>query len=487
MYKDEYPFQNRVRWVITMLSALTMLAATPAFLSAQLQIPIVSDSEIRDRGDITSLPLPLKNRLIDIARRPHTYVPATAFSEADKPSQLVSYYLLDTEGFQPNVFTAKIQGINDKSMATAANAANGGLPTIGPVRVVVEPKNGLPTDPNDPGVAVDMFTDVSGLFVINNESGWYEGWIIREVRVPPVSDATRPSGRALYGTMTREDFNANSAKGIGNNAIAGRFITMDGKAPRLPAKSDVFPTSIGNTVPFPVSLGTFNASQQSDVHAYWEFNPNTNWVFPHFELPFTGGVPGTFAAGMVDKLSNVLGRSNTIPGSGPAGIQNDPITYGDNPDNPRDPDRGLPLTPGEKATQSAAQAEKRLRFIPSGLTEEILLDVFLRTASFEPTVTAPGQRFFDAYAYEVSLVDRNADGVISFEEANIEGTSDGQSNRRLYLPLTAFNRYAMTRELNDGLLAPRFAPGQRGYVLAGDLMLVNPFAPASIARDADDR
>jgi len=121
------------------------------------------------------------------------------------------------------------------------------------------------------------------------------------------------------------------------------------------------------------------------------------------------------------------------------------------------------------------------------LTEEILTDVFIRTASFEPTVTAPGQRFFDAYAYEVSLVDRNADGVISFEEANIEATSDGQSNRRLYLPLTAFNRYAMTRELNDGLLAPRFAPGQRGYVVAGDLMLVNPFAPASIARDADDR
>jgi len=316
MYKDGNSFKKiRVGRAMTMSAALTMLAATPAFLSAQLQVPIVNDSEIRDRGDITSLPLPLKNRLIDIARRPHTYVPATAFSEANNPSRLVSYYLLDTEGFQPNVFTAKIPGINDKAMATAANAANGGLPTIGAVRVVVEPKVGLPTDPNDPGVAVDMFTDVSGLFVINNESGWYEGWIIREIRVPPVSDAKRPSGRALYGTMTREDYNANSAKGIGNNAIAGRFVTMDGKAPRLPAKSDVFPDNVGNTVPFPVSLGTFNASQQSDVHAYWEFNPNTNWVFPHFELPFTGGVPGTFGAGMVDKLSNVLGSSNTIPGS----------------------------------------------------------------------------------------------------------------------------------------------------------------------------
>jgi len=112
MYKDENPLQKiRVRWATTMLSALAVLTATPAFLSAQLQVPIVNDSEIRDRGDITSLPLPLKNRLIDLARRPHTYVPATAFSEADNPSRLVSYYLLDTEGFQPNVFTSKYRAL----------------------------------------------------------------------------------------------------------------------------------------------------------------------------------------------------------------------------------------------------------------------------------------------------------------------------------------------------------------------------------------
>jgi hypothetical protein len=28
------------------------------------------------------------------------------FSEADGPSQLLQYYLLDTTGFEPNVFTA---------------------------------------------------------------------------------------------------------------------------------------------------------------------------------------------------------------------------------------------------------------------------------------------------------------------------------------------------------------------------------------------
>ncbi len=474
---------------VAALSTLLLFAATADTLSAQQQIPARDEKEVANRGDVKFLPVPLKNRLIELAGRPHTYLPATAFSEAANPSQLVTYYLLDTEGFQPNVFTAKIPDINDHALPTAANAANGGLPTIGAVRVVVEPKVGLPKDPNDPGVAIDMFTDVSGLFVINNESGWYEGWIIREVRVPPVSARKRSSGRALYGTMTVEDAAANAAKGTGNNAVLGHFVTMDGKAARLPAKTDVFPTSIGNTVPFPVSLGTFNATQQSDVHSYWEFNPNTNWVFPHFELPFTGGVPGTFAAGLVGNLSAALGGSpSVIPGSGPSGIKNDPLTYGDDPNNPRDPDRGQALTPAEKATFDPAQAEKRLRFIPSGMTEELLLDVFERVVSFEPNITSVPQRLFDAYAYEVSLVDQNGDGVISFEEAKIDGTSDGgQPNRRLFLPVTAFNRYAMTREINDGMLAPRFAPGQRGYVLDGDLVLVNPSVRASIAQDADNR
>ena len=37
-------------------------------------------------------------------------------------------------------------GINDQAIQTAATAANGGLPTIGAVRVTLEPKPGLPTD-----------------------------------------------------------------------------------------------------------------------------------------------------------------------------------------------------------------------------------------------------------------------------------------------------------------------------------------------------
>jgi len=435
--------------------------------------------EFARRGDIRRLPPLLKTRLIEMAARPHSFLPITAFSEADDPSQLFQYYLLDTNNFQPNVFTSRVPGVNDRAIQTAANAANGGLPTIGAVRVTLEPKPGLPTDPEDPGAFIDIFMDFSGLFVINNESGWYEGWIISDVRVPRVAPP-RADGTAQYGTITQADYDAIAAMGSGNNRVIGNFFTFDGNAPRIGSVNDRFPDPARqpNTLPHPVSMGAFNAQQQSDVHAYWEFNAGTNWIFPHYELPFTGGVPGTFAAGL--QYNNLMALRSVIPGAGPAGMLNDKLRYGDNPDNPRDPDRAEADDP--------AQLEFRNRFIPSGLDQELLLSAFVRVKSFRPEVTDAGMRLFLAYAQEIGRVDQNGDGVISFQEADINGFSDGgQSNRRLYLPPSAFNRFAVTREINDGLLAPRFAPFQRAYVLSGSVTFVRPSAPASVPRDADDR
>ncbi len=419
------------------------------------------------RGDVKLLPRALKRRLVELAGRPHTYPPIQAFAEADKPSQLFQYYLLDGQNFQPNVFTAKIPGINDTAKPTAAGA-NGGKPAIGAVRVVLEPKPGLPTDPHDPAAFVDMFTDISGLFVINNESGWYEGWMIHDVVVPEVGE---DAGKATFGKITLADARALQRMGYGNN-VPGHVFTTDGNVVRVPSSSDRFPDAQANTVALPVSTGAFNAHQQSDLHAYWEFNQYTNWTFPLYELPFTGGIPGTFAAGKVGALSSI------VPGSGPAGVINLPTLFGDNPDDPRDPDRA-------EAT-SSDQREHRNRFVPSGLANEILLDVFVRVASFEPGVGMP-QRLFDAYAQEVALVDDNHDGALSFEEVDEEDMKNGLPNARLYLPPTVFNRFAVTRELNDGLLAPRFAPSQRAYVLSGSLTAVDPGVPASVGRDADDR
>jgi hypothetical protein len=457
------------------------LLLLPASAQDRDNNPANDGPSFASRKDIRDLPRPLKDRLVELARRPHSFLPIQAFNEAAQPSQLFQYYLLDTTGFEPNVFTSIVTGINDGTKPTATGP-NGQLPTIGSVRVVLEPKAGLPTDPNDVRAAIDVFTDISGLFVINNESGWYEGWMIHDLKVPRVAQP-RPNGRAQYGTITPEDAAAILAIGTHNN-VPGAFFTVDGSAPHLPSAADHFPDKQTNLVSFPVSIGTFNAQQQSDIHAYWEFNPGTDWTFPHYELPFTGGVPGTFEAGRIGALQSI------VPGSGPSGVKNDPLRYGDNPSDPRDPDRAEVSnvsdidrpTPG-----NPAHVEKRLRFIPSGLTDEVIQDVFTRVRSFEPDVTDVGQRLFDAYAYEVSLVDQNGDGVISFEEANVNGTSDGLPNTRLYLPATAFDRFAVTREIDDGLLAPRFAPSQRGYVLSGLLTLVSPAVPASTGQDADNR
>src|SRR4051794_28637694 len=65
---------------------------------------------VRDRGDVVQLPGKLKDRLATLGGAPHTYLPLQIFAEAATASQLFQYYLLDTSGFEPNVFTAVIPG-----------------------------------------------------------------------------------------------------------------------------------------------------------------------------------------------------------------------------------------------------------------------------------------------------------------------------------------------------------------------------------------
>jgi hypothetical protein len=432
------------------------------------------------RGDVASLPGPLKDRLAQLADRPHSQLPTQAYAEADGASQLFQYYLLDTSGFQSNVFTALLPGVNDAAQLTATGG-NCGLPTVGAVRVVLEPKPGLPTDPNDPRAFIDIFTDISGLFVINNESGWYEGWMIHDLSVPEVS-VPRRDGHAQFGKLVQADADALKAIGSGND-VPGNVFTVDGQTPRLPSASDHFPDKQTNVVPLYLSMGAYNCLQQMDCHAYWEFNYlGTNWVHPLYELPFTGGFPDdfagqppdTFADGEIGKLQSI------VPGSGPAGIRNKANVVGDNPDLPRDPDK----FDGDVD----AQREFRQRTIPSGLANEVFLDVFERLASFEPHEKNLQRRLFEAYAKEIARVDQNHDGIISAVEGDIDSASDGfTDNARLFLPATAFGRFAVTREINDGYLAPRFSPSQRAWVLAGSLVAVQPALPASAGRDSDDR
>ncbi|MGI9169164.1 MAG: hypothetical protein ACR2FH_03175 [Caulobacteraceae bacterium] len=432
---------------------------------------------ILQRGDIAQLPEELRDRLAAEAGRPHSQLPTQAYAEAAKPSALFQYYLLDATGFEPNPFTHLFPGVNDKAMLTATGPICG-LPTTGAVRVVLEPKPGLPTDPNDVRAFIDVFTDVTGLFVINNESGWYEGWMIHDLRVAPVAPS---DGRPAFGTITPDDAAALQAMGDHRNQ-PGAVFTMDGRAPHLPSPADHFPDRQTNVVPIQLSMGAWNTLQQSDGHPYWEFNYTTNWIHPLYELPFTGGVPGTFEAGKIGALQSI------IPGSGPSGIKNSPVRYGDDPNNRGVIQASGPRDPDKFDADVDSQREFRQRFIPSGLAKEIFLDVYQRLRSFEPTVTDTQQRLFDAYAIEVARVDTDGDGVVSALEGDVDTPSDGFSdNSRLFIPATEFNRFAVTREINDGLLAPRFAPSQRGWVLSGRLIRVNPSVPASTGRDGDDR
>jgi hypothetical protein len=438
------------------------------------------EAAVRSRGDIVKLPGELQDRLAQLANRPHSYPPLQVFAEADGASQLFQYYLLDTSGFEPNVFTAIIPGVNDGNVQLTATGGNCGLPTVGAVRVVLEPKPGLPTDPNNPRAFNDVFTDISPLFVINNESGWYEGWMIHDITVPNVA-APRKDGHAQFGTITQRDAEILKRMGTGNN-VAGNIFTVDGQAPHFPSASDHFPDKQTNVVPINESMGAYNAYQQSDVHSYWEFNYlGTNWIHPLYELPFTGGFPDNFGQAPDAFQDGEIGKLQSIvPGPGPSGEDNKPQEVGDNPNLPRDPDK----FDGDVE----AQREFRERGVPSGLANEIYLDVYERLASFEPQVRNLQQRLFDSYAAEVKRVSGNDEGIITAAQGDIDTATDGfPNNERLFLPPTVFNRFAVTREINDGLLAPRFAPSQRAWVLSGVQVPVSPTVNASTGRDADDR
>src|SRR6266446_6545431 len=395
-----------------MLAMLTAICAPHSGYAEQPPLPChpnpnatADRAAVAGRGDIVNLPQPLKDRLIQLADRPHTYLPMQMFAEADGPSQLFQYYLLDTTGFEPNVFTAILPRVNDQVQLTVTGG-NCGLPTIGAVRVALEPKPGLPTDPNDPRAFNDVFTDISPLFVINNESGWYEGWMIHDITVPPVA-APRPDGHAQFGTITQRDAEILKKMGTGNN-VAGNVFTVDGQAPHFPSASDHFPDHQTNVVPINESMGAYNAFQQSDVHSYWEFNYlGTNWIHPLYELPFTGGfpdrfrqAPDAFAEGEIGKLQSI------VPGPGPSGEENKPQKVGDNPNLPRDPDKF--------DADVDAQREFRQRGVPSGLANEIYLDVYERWASFEPNVRNLQQRLFDAYADRKSTRLNSSHLVISY-------------------------------------------------------------------------
>ena len=203
--------------------------------------------------------------------------------------------------------------------------------------------------------------------------------MIHDLRVAPVSPPLT-GDRAQFGTITPSDAAALQAKGSHHN-VPGEIFTVDGNAVHFPSSADHFPDRQTNVVPIQLSMGAWNTLQESDGHAYWEFNYTTNWIHPLYELPFTGGIPGTFEAGQIGALQSI------IPGSGPAGVKNGPVRYGDNPNTAGVLQASGPRDPDKFDADVDSQREFRQRFIPSGLAKEIFLGVYERVISFEPTVT----------------------------------------------------------------------------------------------------
>src|SRR5713226_1554520 len=119
--------------------------------------------------------------------------------------------------------------------------------------------------------------------------------MIHDVTVAPINNTPRSDGHAQFGAILQADAAKLKAMGSSNNAPGNTFNT-DGNAPHFPRAPDHFPDIQTNVVPVQLSMGAWNTLQQSDSHAYWEFNYTTNWIHPLYELPFTGGIPGTFEA-----------------------------------------------------------------------------------------------------------------------------------------------------------------------------------------------
>jgi hypothetical protein len=242
-------------------------------------------------------------------------------------------------------------------------------------------------------------------------------------------------------------------------------------------------------------MGAYNALQQSDAHQYWEFNYQTNWIHPLYELPYTGGFPDRRATDPADTYQDgELGRLASIVPGDRIGLNQDrarTITFGDNPDLPRDPDKF--------DADIDSQREFRERFIPSAVAREVFLNVFERLDSFRPDLHNLERRLVEGYKAALEIADTDHNGIISAAEGDIDTCNDNcfpahhtddcevSDNSCLFVPATEYNRFAVTREINDGYIAPRFAPSQRAWVLSGNITSVSPSRPASTGRDSDDR
>jgi hypothetical protein len=173
----------------------------------------------------SAVPPPLAARLVELnscksrLQDTHATQSVQLIQGEEGAALLYGYYLIDQNAIS-DPFTSKVQGFNEQCKLPANTA-------IGSIRAVLEAKPGAVVDAADPRSLIDIFTDVCGLIVINNESGWYEGWLVSDMHVPD-THAPGEDGHAPFGFVTQADADALAKLGTGND-VAGNLLTVDGR------------------------------------------------------------------------------------------------------------------------------------------------------------------------------------------------------------------------------------------------------------------
>ena len=197
----------------------------------------------------------------------------------------------------------------------------------------------------------------------------------------------RADGHAQFGELLAAD--ADGARRAGERPRRARRALHDRRQRRSPAEPDrSLPRRADERGADPAEHGGLQrAAAERRALLLGVQLPGTNWIHPLYELPFTGGLPGSFENGDVGALQSI------VPGPGPSGASE---LAGRVRRQPQPAARSGPLRRprggggAEGKEEPNEQREFRERFIPSGLANEIFLDAYERLASFEPGVDVPG-------------------------------------------------------------------------------------------------
>ena len=251
------------------------------------------------RGDIAplathSMTHALLERLMTLDCSPHSVRAAAGLRRGgpdDGRSQLFQYYLLDTTGFQPSVFTTIIPGVNDDRDAEDRRGANCDLS---------DHRRGAPRARAEAGPADRPRRSAR----VHRHLHRHPRPVRHQQRERLVRglDDPRPPGRAgrrratsdghaQFGTITARGRRRCSQRWAAGNNVPGQLLHRRRQGAALPEPERSLPGQGDQRRAAPAQHGRVQLAPAVATPHYWEFNYTTNWIHPLYELPFTGGFP----------------------------------------------------------------------------------------------------------------------------------------------------------------------------------------------------